>query len=104
MSRYVVCDCCGRMIVATSTDLGRAVICPTSRQLVFVTPENLCGTDEPPTQTVPPSKRGRWAVAALLLLLLGVAVWLAWNRYGSRIHEVAQADTTGQQTTPSGDS
>ena len=93
MPRFVVCECCGRRLPATSADVGRAVICPTSRRLVTVGPENLQGDDTPAPV---PGARARFArrVAAVvvLFLLLGLAGWLLIDRMKAGTPEVARTD------------
>ena len=66
MSGFIVCECCGARLPVTDADLGRAVVCPTSRRLVMVLAANVVSN---PSR----SRRGlkRFAVALLLLLLLG---------------------------------
>ena len=81
MAGYVVCGCCGRQIPATAADVGRAVVCPTSRQLVMVHPGDLREVAGPAAPEVPTSRgRKRLAVALLLLLALGLGGYLAADR------------------------
>jgi HEAT repeat protein len=81
MAGYVVCPCCGRQVAATAADVGRAVVCPTSRQLVMVHPGDLREVAEPAAPDAPTGRgRKRLAVALLLLLALGLGGYLAADR------------------------
>ena len=104
MAGYVVCDCCGRQIPATAADVGRAVVCPTSRQLVMVHPGDLREVAAPAGPDVPAARgRKRLAVALLLLLALGLGGYLAADRLrGPKTggQEVAAAPAADQPTVP----
>lgn len=81
MAGYVVCGCCGRQIPATAADVGRAVVCPTSRQLVMVNPGDLREVAAPAApEASAPRGRKRLAVALLLLLALGLGGYLAADK------------------------
>ncbi|MBX9578995.1 MAG: HEAT repeat domain-containing protein, partial [Gemmataceae bacterium] len=96
MAGYVVCPCCGRQVPATAADVGRAVVCPTSRQLVMVHPGDLREVAEPAAaEPSTPRGRKRRAVALLLLLALGLGGYLAADRLRGpkpNPNEVAAAD------------
>lgn len=107
MAGYVVCDCCGRQIPATAADVGRAVVCPTSRQLVLVNPGDLREVAGPASRVAPtPRGRKRLALLLLLLLALGLGGGVAYDRLRSPkpgADEVASAgsgDTTPAMGSP----
>jgi len=97
MPGCVVCDCCGREIPATPADVGRAVVCPTSRRLVIVRRGDLREGAVPPA---PAGRPGRWlAPAVLILLLVGAAGFLGWYSLdrpqpGEAVVAEADAETT----------
>ncbi|MBX9626508.1 MAG: HEAT repeat domain-containing protein, partial [Gemmataceae bacterium] len=74
MAGYVVCDCCGVKVPAAGADIGRAVVCPTSRRLVPVTADTLREAAAPPVAAPVPVRRGRRRLAVLLLLLLALGL------------------------------
>lgn len=90
MPSYVVCECCGRRIPATPTDINRAVVCPTSRRLVLVTAGNL--QDDPRPDRASSSRIGRRVAAGVLALAtLGIAGYLLRNQF-DRPHEEVKAE------------
>ena len=77
---YVLCSCCGQRIPASEADLGRAVVCPTSRRLVMVNEGSLL-TDHSSVTPMQRQRRRPLAIAlAMLLILAGLAAYLAWDQ------------------------
>jgi len=78
MLGYVICPCCFQQLPVRPADLNHAIICPTSRRVITVNPADVRYTPTAPTPE--PSRRGRWLVAAALVLLLatllgGSGIW-----------------------------
>lgn len=86
MPGYVVCGCCGCKIPATFADIGRAVVCPTTRRLVMVRAGDVHETPEP----APGFRAGPWIVGGLAVLVLSaVGGYFAWNHFNPKPAETA---------------
>lgn len=96
MSSHIVCSCCGQRVAASPADVGRAVVCPTSRRLVLVNEGDLHFDATPVALSRTGSRRRIAAAVCAMSLLLVLALFLGWEMVApADQQEAGQQGTTG---------